>query len=49
VRRGLSAIVNHPWLPNSGPDAVTVRGFVYDVDTGRLDEVAHEVPLAATG
>ena len=43
------AILNHPWLPNSGPDAVTVRGFVYDVDTGRLDEVAHEVPLAATG
>lgn len=49
VRRGISAIVNHPWLPSSGPDAVSVRGFVYDVDTGRLAEVAHEVPLAATG
>jgi carbonic anhydrase len=40
VRRGISAIVNHPWLPTTGPDAVTVRGFVYDVDTGKLDEVA---------
>jgi len=47
VRRGISAILHHPWLPNSGPDAVSVRGFVYDVDTGRLDEVAYEVPLAA--
>jgi carbonic anhydrase len=39
VRRGMSAIMNHPWLPNSGPDAVTVRGFVYDVDSGQLEEV----------
>lgn len=41
VRRGISAIVNHPWLPTSGPDAVTVRGFVYDVDTGKLEEVSY--------
>ena len=47
VRRGISAILHHPWLPSSGPDAVSVRGFIYDVDTGRLDEVAYEVPLAA--
>ena len=40
VRRGVSAIVSHPWIPTEGPDAVTVRGFVYDVDTGRLDEVS---------
>lgn len=49
VRRGISAILHHPWLPASGPDAVTVRGFVYDVDTGRLDEVAYEVPPSSTG
>jgi carbonic anhydrase len=49
VRRGIAAIVNHPWLPTTGPDAVSVRGFVYDVDTGRLAEVARGVPLAATG
>jgi carbonic anhydrase len=41
VRRGMSAILNHPWIPTSGADAVTVRGFVYDVDTGRLDEVSY--------
>ena len=39
VRRGMSAILNHPWLPTSGPDAITVRGFIYDVDTGLLDRV----------
>jgi carbonic anhydrase len=37
VRRGMSAILNHPWIPTSGPDAVSVRGFVYDVDSGRLE------------
>jgi carbonic anhydrase len=41
VRRGMSAIMNHPWLPTSGPDAVTVRGFVYDVDNGQLEEVRY--------
>jgi carbonic anhydrase len=39
VRRGMSAIRNHPWIPASGPDAITIRGFVYDVDTGLLEEV----------
>jgi carbonic anhydrase len=39
VRRGLSRIINHPWTPTSGPDAVRVRGFIYDVDTGLLTEV----------
>jgi carbonic anhydrase len=39
VRRSLSSIRNHPWIPISGTDAVTVRGFIYDVDTGRLSEV----------
>ncbi|MCB1714174.1 MAG: carbonic anhydrase [Candidatus Competibacteraceae bacterium] len=41
VRRGLSAILNHPWIPGSGPDAITVRGFIYDVDTGKLAEVSY--------
>jgi hypothetical protein len=41
VRRGISAILNHPWIPASGPDAIIVRGFVYDVDTGELDEVSY--------
>ena len=41
VRRGMSAILNHPWIPTSGADAVTVRGFVYDVDNGKLEEVSY--------
>ena len=41
VRRGMSSILNHPWLPTSGPDAVSVRGFIYDVDTGKLNEVSY--------
>jgi carbonic anhydrase len=41
VRRGISAILNHPWLPTSGPDSISVRGFVYDVDTGKLEEVSY--------
>lgn len=49
VRRGMSAIKNHPWLPGSGPDAVTVRGFIYDVDTGKLEEVSHPGPMGSSG
>ncbi len=41
VRRGMSIIHHHPWIPTSGPDAVSVRGFIYDVDTGKLNEVAY--------
>jgi len=40
VRRGMSAILNHPWLPTSGPDAITVRGFIYDVDPAKLQEAS---------
>jgi hypothetical protein len=29
----------YTWTPTKGPDAVTVRGFIYDVDTGLLTEV----------
>ncbi|MGE5645405.1 MAG: beta-class carbonic anhydrase [Acidobacteriota bacterium] len=35
VREQIQNIRSHPWLPKSIP----VRGFVYDVKTGRLNEV----------
>jgi carbonic anhydrase len=47
VRRGISAIMNHPWIPTSGADAVSVRGFVYDVDTGTLEEVSYPGPMGS--
>jgi carbonic anhydrase len=47
VRRGISAILCHPWIPTSGSDAVTVRGFIYDVDTGALDEVEYPGPMGS--
>ncbi|HLS81411.1 MAG TPA: carbonic anhydrase [Steroidobacter sp.] len=46
VRRGVSAILNHPWIPTTGADAVRVRGFIYDVDTGKLEEVSHPGPIS---
>jgi carbonic anhydrase len=49
VRRGMSAILNHPWIPTSGADAVTVRGFIYDVDSGKLDEVRYPGPMGSIG
>jgi carbonic anhydrase len=49
VRRGMSAILNHPWIPTEGPDAVTVRGFVYDVDTGTLEEVSRDGATGSIG
>jgi carbonic anhydrase len=36
VREQILKIRSHPWIP----DSVTVRGFIYDVDTGRLSEVS---------
>lgn len=48
VRRGMSAILNHPWMPTTGPDAIHVRGFIYDVDTGKLEEVSPDGPIAAS-
>lgn len=41
VRRGMATLLNHPWIPTRGADAMTVRGFIYDVDTGKLDEVSY--------
>jgi carbonic anhydrase len=49
VRRGMSSILNHPWIPTTGPDAVTVRGFVYDVDTGKLEEVSYPGAMGSIG
>ena len=49
VRRGMSSILNHPWIPTSGPDAVTVRGFIYDVDTGKLEEMSYPGPMGSIG
>lgn len=49
VRRGISTIRNHPWLPIDGPDAVTVRGFIYDVDTGLLREVQYPGSMGSIG
>ena len=49
VRRSMSRIENHPWIPTEGSDAVTVRGFIYDVDTGKLDEVSYPGPMGTFG
>jgi carbonic anhydrase len=49
VRRGMAAILSHPWLPSEGPDKMTARGFVYDVDTGKLEEVSYPGPMGSIG
>ena len=49
VRRSMSKVLNHPWLPTTGPDAITVRGFIYDVDTGKLEEVNYPGPMGTFG
>ncbi len=41
--------LTHPWIPTTGPDAITVRGFVYDVDTGLLSEVSYPGPTGSIG
>ena len=43
VRQQTQKIRSHPWVPNH----ISVRGFVYDVKTGRLKEVA-EAQAAAS-
>jgi carbonic anhydrase len=37
VRQQLQKLHSHPWIPNS----MIIRGFVYDVTTGKLREVLH--------
>jgi carbonic anhydrase len=49
VRRGMAAILSHPWIPTKGADAVTVRGFIYDVDSGKLEEVSYPGPMGSIG
>ena len=49
VRRGMSSILHHPWIPVTGADAMSVRGFIYDVDTGRLEEVSYPGPMGSFG
>ena len=49
VRRSMSRVLNHPWLPTTGPDAITVRGFIYDVDTGKLEEVSYPGAMGTFG
>jgi len=49
VRRGMSRILNHPWIPLKGSDAISVRGFVYDVDTGLLEEVPYPGSMGTFG
>ena len=36
VREQIDKVRSHPWLPGS----LGIRGFIYDVDTGRLMEVS---------
>ncbi len=36
VREQFRKVRSHPWIP----DSLRVRGFIYDVDTGRLAEVS---------
>ncbi len=36
VRRQIQKVKSHPWIP----DDIPVRGFIFDVKTGKLNEVA---------
>lgn len=49
VRRSMASVLNHPWIPTSGPDAISVRGFIYDVDTGKLEEVSYPGEMGSIG
>jgi carbonic anhydrase len=35
VRQQIQKVRSHPWIPKQ----ISVRGFIYDVKTGRLKEV----------
>ena len=49
VRRGMSSLLNHPWIPFTGRDAMSVRGFIYDVATGKLEEVSYPGSMGSIG
>jgi carbonic anhydrase len=44
VRQQIQKVKSHPWIPKHIP----VRGFVYDVKTGRLKEVGFGAAAAAS-
>jgi len=44
VRQQIQKVRSHPWVPKQ----VSVRGFIYDVKTGRLKEVL-EARAATSG
>ncbi|HEV2116324.1 MAG TPA: carbonic anhydrase [Terriglobales bacterium] len=43
VRRQIKRLRSHPWIPSQ----VAVRGFVYEVETGRLREVVADLSQRA--
>ena len=43
----LGAAIEAAW--SHRPDAVTVRGFIYDVDTGELEEVSYPGAMGSIG
>jgi len=45
LRQQIQKVKSHPWVPKQ----ISVRGFVYDVKTGRLKEVAEAHPTSARG
>lgn len=45
VRRQVQRIKSHPWIPKHIP----VRGFIYDVKSGRLSEVGAELEAQKAG
>ena len=45
VRQQIQKVKSHPWVPKQ----ISVRGFVYDVKTGKLKEVAEAHPISARG
>ncbi|HYN14653.1 MAG TPA: hypothetical protein VES66_02560 [Terriglobales bacterium] len=43
VRRQIERVRSHPWIPKQ----ISVRGFIYDVKTGRLHEVRSSAETVA--
>jgi len=41
--------MNPSWIPTEGPDASPARDFIYDVDTGKLEEVSYPGPMGTFG
>ncbi|MEO5953265.1 MAG: carbonic anhydrase [Chloroflexia bacterium] len=40
VRQQIDRLKSHPWLP----DSISIRGFIYNVHTGKLNEVKAPIP-----